>query len=75
MARAPGLHDSLGYYHFLRADYENAGKEFDQALAANPGDAPVYLYRALMLLRKKGYSQETTPEIRTDLEKNDCVDA
>ena len=67
--KAPGLHDSLGYYHFLRADYENAGKEFDQALAANPGDAPVYLYRALMLLRKKGYSQETTPEIRTDLER------
>ena len=68
-AKAPGLHDSLAYFHFLRSDFENAGKEFDQALAANPNDALVYLYRALMVLRKKGYSPETTPEIRANLEK------
>ena len=67
--KAAGVHDSLGYYHFLRADYENAGKEFDQALAANPNDELVYTYRALMLLRKKGYSPETTREIRANLEK------
>ncbi len=66
---APGLHDGLGYYHFLKADFENASKEFDQALAASANDALVPLYRALILLRKTGYNQETTPQIVANLGK------
>jgi len=64
-----GLHDSLGYYHFIRGDYDNATKEYDQALTLNQDDAMVYMYRASMLLRKKGYKPDSTPEIRADLEK------
>ncbi|HWZ97013.1 MAG TPA: hypothetical protein VN025_04560 [Candidatus Dormibacteraeota bacterium] len=67
--KLPGLHDALGYYHFARADYANATKEYDEALALNPNDAMVYQYRANILLRQKGYKPETTPEIRTNLEK------
>src|SRR5262249_38507986 len=40
--KASGLHDALGYYHFLKADYANAEKEFALALEANPRDASVY---------------------------------
>lgn len=67
--KTPELHDALGYYHFLRSDYDNAEKEYDQALASNPNDAMVYQYRASILLRKKGYKPDSTPEIRSNLEK------
>jgi len=64
-----GLHDALGYYHYLKNDRDNAEKEFDLALAADPGDAIAYFYKAQILHRKLGYSDESTPLIRTNLEK------
>jgi len=67
--KAAGLHDALGYYHFLKVDYENAEKEFALALEANPNDAGVYLYRASSLYRKNGYNKESTPQIIFNLEK------
>jgi tetratricopeptide (TPR) repeat protein len=67
--KALGLHDALGYYHYLKNDAENAGKEFDLALEADPNDASVYYYRAHILLRKSGYTAESTPLIRSNLEK------
>jgi len=68
-SKVPGLHDALGYYHYLKNDAENAGKEFDLALEADPNDAAVYFYRAHLLLRKSGYTPESTPLIRSNLEK------
>jgi len=65
----PALHEALGYYHFLRSDNENAGKEFDEALSRDPKNAASYYYKAEILYRKSGYSKDATPLIRTDLEK------
>jgi tetratricopeptide (TPR) repeat protein len=67
--KAPSLHDALGYYHFLKADFDNAEKEYALALEANPNDATVYLYRAAALYRRNGYSKESTPQIIANLEK------
>jgi hypothetical protein len=67
--KAPGLDAALGYYHFLKADFDNAEREFALALEANPGDASVYLYRASMLYRKNGYNAESTPLIIANLER------
>jgi len=67
--KAAGLHDALGYYHFLKVDYENAEKEFALALEANPNDASVYLFRASALYRTNGYNKESTPQIIANLEK------
>jgi Protein of unknown function (DUF1570) len=64
-----GLHDGLGYYHFLKADYRNADKEFALALEENPGDAAAYFYRASILYRRSGYTRESTPQIIAGLEK------
>jgi tetratricopeptide (TPR) repeat protein len=68
-AQASGLHDALGYYHFQKADYENAEKEFALALGANPDDASVFLYRASTLYRRSGYNKNSTPQIIANLEK------
>ena len=68
-AKAPGLHDALGYYHFQKADYENAEKEFALALEGNPDDASVFLYRASTLYRRSGYNRDSTPQIIANLEK------
>jgi tetratricopeptide (TPR) repeat protein len=65
----PALHEASGYYHFLRSDNENAGKEFDEALSRDPKNAASYYYKAEILYRKSGYSKDATPLIRTDLEK------
>jgi Tfp pilus assembly protein PilF len=65
----PALHEALGYYHFLRADDENAEKEFDETLLRDPKNAASYYYKAEILYRKRGYSKNTTPLIRSDLEK------
>jgi tetratricopeptide (TPR) repeat protein len=67
---AAGLHDGFGYYHFLKADYDNAEKEFALALEANPNDAGVYFYRASIRYRKNGYGAESTPQIISNLEKS-----
>lgn len=73
-AKVPALHDALGYYHFIRSDYENAAKEYDQAIALNPSDAGAYYQKAQILNRQKGYSKGSTPEIRADLEKAAALD-
>jgi tetratricopeptide (TPR) repeat protein len=65
----PALHEALGYYHFLRSDNENAGKEFDETLSRDPKNAASYYYKAEILYRKSGYSKDATPLIRADLEK------
>ena len=67
--KAPALHDALGYYHLLKADFDNAEREYQLALEANPNDASVYLYRALALYRRNGYRRESTPQIIANLEK------
>jgi Tfp pilus assembly protein PilF len=65
----PALHEALGYYHFLRSDNENAGKEFDETLSHDAKNAASYYYKAEILYRKSGYTKDATPIIRTDLEK------
>src|SRR5208282_3774880 len=65
----PALHEALGYYHFLRADNENAEKEFDEAIMLDPKNAASYYYKAQILYRKSGYSKDLTPIICAYLEK------
>jgi tetratricopeptide (TPR) repeat protein len=67
--KLPALHEALGYYHFLRSDNENAQKEFDEALSRDAKNASSYYYKAEILYRKSGYSRDSTPLIRADLEK------
>jgi tetratricopeptide (TPR) repeat protein len=63
------LHDELGYYHFVKADYDNSLKEFDLATAEDLNDATAYYYKASIPYRKRGYSRETTPQIMANLQK------
>ena len=65
----PALHEALGYYHYVRSDNENAEKEFDAAISRDPKNAASYYYKAEIVYRKSGYSKESTPIIRADLEK------
>jgi tetratricopeptide (TPR) repeat protein len=67
--KTPRLHDGLGYYHYLKSDFDNASREFDQALVADPSDVSVFLFRAYILNRRSGYRKETTPQIIANLEK------
>jgi Flp pilus assembly protein TadD len=41
-AKLPAVHDGFGHYHFLQADYENAEKQLDEAIALDPNDAAAY---------------------------------
>lgn len=68
-AKLAGVHDGLGYYHYVRSAQEEAQKEFEQALALDPNDMTAMYYQAVMLLRKGGYTAESTPKIREKLEK------
>lgn len=68
------LHDAMGYYHFLRLDYENAAKEYDQALALSPNDSAAYYYKAEIAYRKNGYKPDSIPQIRSNLEKAVALD-
>jgi tetratricopeptide (TPR) repeat protein len=63
------LHDELGYYHYAKSDLDHAAKEFDLALAADPHDATAYLYRSYILVRKSGYTKDSTPQVIANLEK------
>ncbi len=65
----PAVHEALGYYHFLRSDNDNAQKEFDLALSRDRKNASSYYYKAQIAYRKSGYSKDSTPVIRADLEK------
>jgi tetratricopeptide (TPR) repeat protein len=68
-AKTPHLHDELGYYHFVKADFDNSLKEFDLAIAEDPNHATAYYYKASILYRKSGYDRETTPQIIANLQK------
>jgi tetratricopeptide (TPR) repeat protein len=68
-SKAPHLHDELGYYHFVKADYDNSLKEFDLAIAEDPNDATAYYYKASIPYRKSGYNREATPQIIANLQK------
>jgi tetratricopeptide (TPR) repeat protein len=65
----PGYHTELGYYHLQNGDYPKALKEFELALAADPDDLSAHLYIATALYRESGYTEESTPQIRSHLEK------
>jgi len=66
---ARGYHTELGYYQLQNGEYQKALKEFDIALAADPKDLDAHLYLATTLYREFGYTEESTPEIRSHLEK------
>jgi tetratricopeptide (TPR) repeat protein len=68
-AKTPHLHDEMGYYHFVKADFDNSLKEFDLAIAEDPNDATAYYYKASIPYRKSGYDRETTPLIMANLQK------
>lgn len=65
----PGYHSELGHYHFLKADYANAEKELQSAISANPDDLSAHIDMAHLYLRRDGYTRESTPKIRAELEK------
>jgi tetratricopeptide (TPR) repeat protein len=64
----PGYHSEMGHYHLLKADYANTEKELQAAIVADPKDISAHMDMALMYLRRDGYTKETTPKIRTELE-------
>jgi tetratricopeptide (TPR) repeat protein len=68
-SNVPGYHTELGYYHLQNGDYPKALKEFDLALAADPNDLSAHLYIATALYRESGYTEESTSQIRSHLEK------
>jgi tetratricopeptide (TPR) repeat protein len=68
-AATPGYHADLGHYHLLKSDYGDAEKELQLALAANPNDFSALLDMTYVYYRRDGYSKESTPKIREELEK------
>ena len=66
--QVPHLHDELGYYHFVKADYDNSLKEFDLAIAEGPNDAAAYFHKASIIYRQNRYNRETTPQIIANLQ-------
>ena len=67
-ASTPGYHGELGHYHLMKADFSNAEKELRAAIAANPKDISAHIDMAFVYLRRDGYTKDTTPKIRTELE-------
>ena len=65
----PGYHTEVGYYQLQNGNYQQALKEFELAVAADPNDLSARLYLATALYREFGYTEESTPQIRTHLEK------
>lgn len=65
-----GVHDGLGYYHYLHSALDEADAEYQKALDLDPNDAIALFYRARILLNRSGYNNgQTTSQIRTYLEK------
>jgi tetratricopeptide (TPR) repeat protein len=64
-----GVHDGLGYYHYLRSALDEADAEYQEALDLDPNDAIALFYRARILLNRNGYNGQTTSQIRTYLER------
>jgi tetratricopeptide (TPR) repeat protein len=67
-AATPSYHTELGYYHLLKADFSNAEKELQTAIAANPKDISAHLYMAYVYFRRDGYTKDSTPKMRAELE-------
>lgn len=67
-ANTPGYHSELGHYHLQKADFDAAEKELQSGIAANPKDISAHLDMAFVYLRRNGYTRETTPKIRAELE-------
>ncbi|HWY08702.1 MAG TPA: hypothetical protein VNY24_17700 [Candidatus Acidoferrales bacterium] len=67
-AATPGYHSELGYYHLLKADFSNAEKELQAAIAANPKDVSAHIYMAYVYFRRDGYTKDSTPKMRAELE-------
>ena len=68
-SKVPHLHDELGYYHFVKADYKNSLNEFEEAIAEDANDVTAYYYKASIPYRKSGYNRETTPQIILNLQR------
>lgn len=66
-AATPGYHTELGYYHLLKADYSNAEKELQTAIAANQKDISAHIYMAYVYFRRDGYTKDSTPKMRAEL--------
>jgi tetratricopeptide (TPR) repeat protein len=64
-----GYHSEFGHYHLLKADYANAEKELQLAIAANPNDISAHIDMAFVYLRRDNYNKESTPKMRAELEK------
>ena len=64
----PALHSEFGLYHLGKADYENAEKQLQLAIAADPNDLSAHIHQAHVYLRRDGYTKESTPKIRRELE-------
>jgi tetratricopeptide (TPR) repeat protein len=67
-AATPGYHSELGHYHLIKADFANAEKELQAAIAANPKDISAHVDMAFVYLRRDGYTKDSTPKIRSELE-------
>ena len=67
-AATPGYHSELGHYQFLQSDYSNAEKELQLALADNSNDISALTDMAFLYLRRDGYTKDSTPKIRAELE-------
>ncbi len=67
--QSPGLHSEMGHYHFYSHDYVNAEKELKLAIEENPDDVSAHLDLANLYYRCDGYTRESTPKIRAELEK------
>jgi len=64
----PALHSEFGLYHLAKADYANAEKELQLAIAADPNDISAHIDQAFVYLRRDGYTKASTPKIRGELE-------
>ena len=65
----PSYHGEFAHYHLIKADYANAEKELQLAIAANPNYISAHIDMAFVYLRRDGYTKESTPKIRAELEK------
>jgi tetratricopeptide (TPR) repeat protein len=65
----PGYHSEWGHYHLAKFDHANAEKELQLAVAANPNDISAHIDMAYVYLRRDGYTKESTPIIRAELER------
>jgi tetratricopeptide (TPR) repeat protein len=63
------VHEGLGNYHYQNSAFDEAEKEFNAALQSNPDDWIAFFFKAHILLKRSGYTDETVQQIRAYLEK------